>query len=115
MSGKRQLRVAVVGGAMFFEDVIGPTVKDFERYGLAPYLGSIGQGRFARDLADVEINFVAIGTHSPQRGTAGKIADWYREGVPDSEIAPYYGDTVWEEIIAEATALRDRLPRPDRH
>ncbi len=103
MSSSRQLRVAVVGGGMFFADVIGQALMDFERYGLAPYLGSIGQGRFARDLADVDIKFVAIGTHSPQRGTAGKIADWYREGVPDSEITPHYGDTVWEEIVTEAS------------
>jgi len=87
---------------MFFEEVIGQTLMDFERYGLAPYLGSIGQGRYARDLADVQIRLVAVGTHSRQRGTAGKIADWYRTGVPDAELTPYYGETVWEQIIAQA-------------
>ncbi|MGI5820355.1 MAG: Gfo/Idh/MocA family protein [Armatimonadota bacterium] len=95
-----KLRVAVVGGGMFFEDVIGQAVMDFERYGIAPYLGDIGQGAHARGLADIEVEFVAIGTHSEKRGTAGKICDWYREGVPDSAIEPFYGDTVWEDIIA---------------
>ncbi len=94
------LRVAVVGGGMFFEDVIGQAVMDFERYGIAPYIGSIGGGEHARALADVRVQFCAIGTHSEKRGTAGTIADWYREGVPDSRIQPYYGDTVWEDIIA---------------
>jgi len=98
---ERTLRVAVVGGGMFFEDVIGQTIMDFERYGLAPYLGDIGQGAHARDLADIRVEFAAIGTHSPKRGTAASICDWYREGVPDSVIQPFYGDTVWEEIIAE--------------
>jgi len=88
---------------MFFQDVIGQTLMDFERYGLAPYLGSIGQGKYARELAEVEIRFVAIGTRSSERGTAGKIAEWYKEGVPESEIAPYYGDAVWEEIVSEAS------------
>ncbi|MEA3403984.1 MAG: Gfo/Idh/MocA family oxidoreductase [Armatimonadota bacterium] len=97
----RTLRVAVVGGGMFFEEVIGHTLLDFERYGIAPYLGSIGQGRLARDLADITVEFVAIGTHSPKRGTAGKICEWYRQGVPDASVRPFYGDTVWEEIIAE--------------
>ncbi|MGC9318993.1 MAG: Gfo/Idh/MocA family protein [Armatimonadota bacterium] len=97
----RTLRVAVVGGGMFFEEVIGHTLLDLERHGIAPYLGSIGQGRLARDLADIAVEFVAIGTHSPQRGTAGRICEWYRQGVPDASVQPFYGETVWEEIIAE--------------
>lgn len=99
----RRLRVAVVGGGMFFEEVIGSTLMDFERYGIAPYLGDIGQGRLARDLADVRVEFVAIGTRSASKGTAGAICDWYREGVADASVQPFYGDAVWEEIIA-ATA-----------
>ncbi len=98
---ERRLRVAVVGGGMFFKEVIGSTLMDFERYGIAPYLGDIGQGRLARDLADIAIEFVAIGTHSPKRGTAGRICEWYREGVPDASVQPYYGEKVWEEIIVE--------------
>ncbi len=101
MSSNRTVRVAVVGGGMFFREVIGHTLMDFERYGLAPYMGSIGQSRYARELADIHIEFVAIGTHSPVRSTAGKIAQWYKEGVPSSQIKPYYGETVWEQIIAE--------------
>ena len=110
------LRVAVVGGGMFFEDVVGQTVMDFERYGLAPYIGSIGLGRYARPLADLQVQFCAIGTHSERRGTAGKIAQWYREGVPDTVIQPYYGDTVWEEIIeAEAPDLLIVVTPDDLH
>ena len=110
------LRVAVVGGGMFFEDVVGQTVMDFERYGLAPYIGSIGLGRYARPLADLQVQFCAIGTHSERRGTAGKIAQWYREGVPDTVIKPYYGETVWEEIIeAEAPDLLIVVTPDDLH
>ncbi len=102
MTSSRTLRVAVVGGGMFFKDVVGQTIMDLERYGLAPYLGSIGQGRHARALADIEVEFVAIGTHSPRRGTADKIARWYRQGVPGSRLEAFYGDTVWEDIITKA-------------
>ncbi len=97
---ERTLRVAVVGGGMFFDEVIGSALMDFERYGLAPYLGDIGQGRLARDLADVHIEFVAVGTYSPERGTADKICEWYRQGVSDAAVRPFYGATVWEEVIA---------------
>jgi predicted dehydrogenase len=103
MLAKRTLRVAVVGGGMFFDDVIGQALMDFERYGVAPYIGSIGQGQYARALAGVEVEFVAIGTQSEARGTAGKIAQWYKEGVPESKVQPFYGDAVWEDIIASAS------------
>jgi predicted dehydrogenase len=85
---------------MFFEEVVGQTLMDFERYGVSAYIGSIGQGGYAGVLADVAVEFCAVGTHSAKRGTAGSIADWYREGVPDADVTPYYGDTVWEEIVA---------------
>jgi len=111
-----KLRLAVIGGGMFFEEVVGQTVLDFERYGLAPYLGSIGLGRYARPLADLQVEFCAIGTHSAKRGTAGKIADWYREGVPDAAIKAHYGETVWEDIIeAESPDLLIVVTPDDLH
>ncbi|MGD9495010.1 MAG: Gfo/Idh/MocA family protein [Armatimonadota bacterium] len=99
---ERVLRVAVVGGGMFFHEVIGSALMDFERYGLAPYLGDIGQGRLARDLADVRVKFVAIGTRSASKGTADAICHWYRQGVPESAVKPFYGEAVWEDIIAQS-------------
>ena len=102
MPSPEPIRVAVIGGGMFFAEIIGPTLRDLERFGLAPYLGSLGQGRHARDLAPVPLELVAVGTHSPARGTAGRIVDWYREAVPGSVARAYYGETVWEEILAEA-------------
>jgi predicted dehydrogenase len=102
MTSPAPLRLAVLGGGMFFAEIIGPVLRDLERYGIAPYLGSIGQGRFARDLAPARLELVAVGTRSSARGTAGRIVDWYRQALPDSPVRPYYGDTVWEEILAEA-------------
>ncbi len=103
MSNRTSLRVAVVGGGMFFAEIIGPVLRDLERYGIAPYLGAIGQGRWGRELAEARWELVAVGTHSARRGTAGKIVDWYRQAVPGSTARPFYGETVWEEILAEAT------------
>jgi hypothetical protein len=40
-------------------------------------------------------------TH-PSAGPPATICDWYRQGVPDTRIRPFYGERVWEEIIAEA-------------
>ncbi len=95
------LHLAVVGGGMFFAEVIGPTLLDLERYGISPYLGSLGQGRFARDLAPVRLELVAVGTHSPASGTAARIVDWYRASIPESRVQAHYSDTVWEEILEQ--------------
>ena len=45
---------------------------------------------------------MAIGTRSEFKGTAGAICDWYRGGVPGASVRPFYGDTVWEAIVAGA-------------
>ena len=102
------IRVAVVGGGMFFAEIIGPVLRDLERYGIAPYLGAIGQGRYARELAAVRWDLVAVGTHAAARGTAGKIVDWYREACPDNRARAFYGAMVWEEVLAGGGGGRAR-------
>lgn len=98
----RKLTVAVVGGGMFFEDIIGQALKDFARGGFAGGLTSIAQSAWTPKVADIEVATVAIGTHSAKRGTAGKLVDWWKADMP-AETAPkaYYGQKVWEQIIEE--------------
>lgn len=97
----RKLRVAILGGGMFFDDIIGQTFKDFMRGGIAPGLSSIGMSHFGRDVADVHIEVVAVGTHSQKSGTAGKIVDWFAKDFPGQKIAAHYGATVWKDILAQ--------------
>jgi len=99
---ERLLKVAVVGGGMFFEDIIGQTLKDFVRGGLAPALTSIAMSHWGPRVADIRIQFVAIGTRSPKRGTADKIRNWWLGDMP-AETAPkaHYGEKVWQDIIHE--------------
>ena len=98
----RILNVAVIGGGMFFEDIIGQSLKDFARGGIAGALTSVAQSAWAPKVADIEIRTVAIGTHSAKRGTAGKLVEWWKTDMP-AETAPkaYYGEKVWEPIIDE--------------
>lgn len=98
---QRQLRVAIVGGGMFFDDIIGQTFKDFMRGGIAPGLSSIGMSHMAPHVANVGIQVVAIGTNNPKSGTAGKIAQWFAEEFPNQPVKAHYGETVWREILAE--------------
>ncbi|MEO2046362.1 MAG: Gfo/Idh/MocA family oxidoreductase [Pirellulales bacterium] len=97
---KRSLNVAIVGGGMFFDDIIGQTFKDFMRGGIAGALTSIGMSHFAPLVADVKINVSAIGTRSELSGTAGRLCDWFAEDFPEQKIAACYGDQVWKDILA---------------
>lgn len=96
----RSLNVAIIGGGMFFDDIIGQTFKDLMRGGVAGALNSVGMSHLAAAVADVKIHVSAIGTRSEKSGTAGRIADWFSEDFPDGKIAACYGDEVWKDILA---------------
>jgi predicted dehydrogenase len=95
----RVLKVAIIGGGMFFDDIIGQSFKDFLRGGLGGALTSIGMSHLAADVADIEIDLVAVGTRSEKSGTAGKIRDWFAADFPDQSISACYGETVWRDIL----------------
>lgn len=93
--------MAVVGGGMFFDEIIGQTFKDFMYGGMAGSLTSIGMSHLAREVADVDIRVTSVGTRSEQSGTAGRIVDWFREEFPNHDIHACYGERVWEEILSD--------------
>lgn len=95
----RSLKVAIIGGGMFFEDIIGQTFKDFIRGGIAGSLNSIGMSHLASAVADVEIHVCAVGTRSKASGTADKIVNWFAEDFPEHPIEACYGDAVWRDIL----------------
>ncbi len=101
MSNPREINVAILGGGMFFQDIIGQSFKDFAKGGISGALTSIGMSHLAPAVADVKINVVAIGTHSQKSGTAGKLVQWFKQDFPDSNIQARYGDTVWKDIFAQ--------------
>jgi predicted dehydrogenase len=96
----RSLNVAIIGGGMFFDEIIGQSFKDFMRGGLAGALTSIGMSHLAPEVADVKIRVSAVGTRSEKSGTAGNIVNWFAEDFPDQSIDACYGDAVWKDIIA---------------
>jgi len=95
----RSLKVAVIGGGMFFDDIIGQSLKDFMRGGIAGALTSIGMSHLASTVADVGIDVCAVGTRSEKNGTAGRIVEWFAEDFPDRKIEACYGDSVWKDIL----------------
>lgn len=95
------ISIAIVGGGMFFDDIIGQSFKDLMRGGLAPGLSSIGMSHLASKVSAVDIEVVAIGSHRPDSGTAERIAAWFAEDLPDRPVKAHYGSTVWKQIIEE--------------
>ena len=100
---QRELKVAIVGGGMFFDEIIGQTFRDFMRGGLAGALNSIGMSHLAADVAAVPVRVCCVGTRSESRGTAGRIAEWFAEEFPDEPVAACYGENVWRQMLAEHT------------
>lgn len=95
----RSLKVGIVGGGMFFREIIGQAFKDFARGGFAGALTSIGMSHLARDVVDIDVNVVAIGTRSASRGTAGQIREWFAADLAGTPPTALYGDRVWEEML----------------
>jgi predicted dehydrogenase len=96
----RTINVAIIGGGMFFDDIIGQSFKDFMHGGIAGALTSIGMSHLAPAVADVEIRVCAVGTRSEKSGTAGRIVEWFAEEFPDNKIDACYGDAVWQDMLA---------------
>ncbi|MEO2036695.1 MAG: Gfo/Idh/MocA family oxidoreductase [Planctomycetaceae bacterium] len=98
-SGKT-INVAIIGGGMFFDEIIGQSFCDFMRGGIAGALTSIGMSHLAPDVADIQIRVSAVGTRSEKSGTAGRIVDGFKNDFPEHRIDACYGETVWRDILA---------------
>jgi predicted dehydrogenase len=97
MSDARIIRTALVGGGMFGGDVVIRSLEDFERCGIAPYLGRIGLDERARDVAAVKFELTAIGTRTAT--TAETLAKEYATKIPGASPVAYHGETPWVDIF----------------
>ncbi|MCH2212961.1 MAG: Gfo/Idh/MocA family oxidoreductase [Fuerstiella sp.] len=95
----RSLNVAIIGGGMFFDEIIGQSFTDFMRGGISGALTSIGMSHLAADVADVQIRVSAVGTRSKETGTADRIVKRFAEEFPETRIDACYGNSVWKEIL----------------
>jgi len=91
----RRLRIALLGAGMFGQDVHLPAYAQLQRNGLSPWLGRLGLDDLARPLADVEIEFVALGTRTESSGKK-RLKEWRARGL---DFALYYGDAPWADIL----------------
>ena len=106
----RTMKIALVGAGMFGGDVHLRAFADLQRSGLAPYLGRLGLDAFARPLADVQFELVAVATRT--EASARRAAEEYpqRVGADASARTPntkhrtpttYHGATPWEPLLRD--------------
>lgn len=83
---------------MFGSDVVLRSIEDFERCGLAPYLGRVGLDHRSRALAPLRFELTAVAARTAR--TAERVSNEHRSRVPGSHLVPYHGEKPWEEIFA---------------
>src|SRR5437667_12448025 len=92
----RTIKLALVGAGMFGGDVHLRAFADLQRSGLAPYLGRLGLDEFARPLADVKFDLVAVATRT--EASAQRAAADYQRRIGGSPRT-YSGEKPWEEVL----------------
>ena len=110
------LKIALIGAGMFGGDVHARAYADFQRHGLAAHLGRVGLDRWARDLADLRLELVAVATRSE---ASAQRARANFEAWTGHSPKPYFGEAPWEAVLRDfpdldvvAVATPDHLHTP---
>jgi len=95
---ERTIKIALVGAGMFGGDVHLRAYADVETSGIAPFLGRIGLDGFARGLADVHFELVAVATRTEKSAKASAAEYASRTG---STPKTYFGDAPWDDVLRD--------------
>ena len=90
------IKSALVGAGMFGGDVHLRAYADLQRAGLSPQLGRVGLDHWARDLAPIKFQLVAVATRSQK--SARRARDTYKGWTGHAPEA-YCGDEPWLEVL----------------
>ena len=82
---------------MFGGEVHLPTYAQLQRNGLIPWLGRLGFDDRARELGDIEIEFVALASRTPSSGQARR-EEFKNAGL---KFALFHGETPWEDMLRD--------------
>src|SRR6266568_4842061 len=92
------IKIALVGAGMFGGDVHARAYADLQWAGISPQLGRVGLDSWARDLAPVKFELVAVATRSEKsaRQAQKNFKGWAGHG-PKA----YFGEKPWLEILRD--------------
>lgn len=92
------MKIALVGAGMFGGDVHLRAYADVQRHGLAGFLARIGMDAFAREVAALEFELVAVATRSAASAERAAAACAAQTG---RRPATYHGDAPWQAVLAD--------------
>ncbi len=92
------IKIALIGAGMFGGDVHARAFADLQRMGISGNLGRVGLDRWARDLAPVGFELVAVATRS--EASAVRARENYKAWT-GYEPKAYWGETPWEEVLRD--------------
>jgi predicted dehydrogenase len=92
------LRLALIGAGMFGGDVHLRAYADVQRAGISPQLGRIGLDHWARDLAPIRFELVAVATrtHESARRACDHFKTWTGQAPKN-----YAGERPWLELFRD--------------
>ena len=112
----RKITIALIGAGMFGGDVHARAYADLQRCGISGNLGRVGLDGWARDLADIDFDLVAVATRSE---ASAKRAQANFQKLTGHAPKPYWGDAPWENVLKDfpdldvmAVATPDNLHTP---
>jgi len=110
------IKIALVGAGMFGGDVHARAYADLQRAGISPQLGRVGLDHWARDLAAIQFQLVAVATRTE---TSALRAQKDFQTLTGQTPKVYFGERPWLEILRDfpdldvmAVATPDDLHTP---
>src|SRR5690349_19507242 len=95
---ERTIKAALVGAGMFGGDVHLRTYADLQRAGISPQLARVGLDAWARDLADIRFELVAIATRT---SASAKRAARQFKSLSRQRPKVYWGENPWRGALQD--------------
>jgi predicted dehydrogenase len=92
------IKIALVGAGMFGGDVHARAYADLQRAGISPQLGRVGLDAWAREMAAIKFELVAVATRSEK--SARRAQKKYKEWT-GSNPRTYSGERPWLNILRD--------------
>src|ERR1051326_2577349 len=96
------IKIALIGAGMFGGDVHARAYADLERAGIGPRLGRVGLDHWARDLAPITFQLVAIATRTEKsaRRAQANFKRW-----TGHQPKAYAGQKPWLDVLGDFPGL----------
>jgi predicted dehydrogenase len=92
------IKIALVGAGMFGGDVHARAYADLQRAGISPQLGRVGLDAWAREMAPIKFELVAVATRSEK---SARRAQKNYKAWTGSKPKTYSGEKPWLDILRD--------------